>query len=84
MTVLKASASNKGGQGGEPRLRYVQIGNSAGAEVTLQADTLPGSGLELLGSGIGSVATKELLDGAAELLSISFEAGSSRHSPACR
>jgi NADPH:quinone reductase-like Zn-dependent oxidoreductase len=75
MTVLKAAASNRGGRGGEPRLRYVQIGNSAGAEVSLRADMLRGSGLELLGSGIGSVAIKELLAGAGELLSISSEAG---------
>lgn len=75
-TVLKAAASNKGGKGGEPRLRYVQLGNSAGAKVTLRADTLPDSVLQLLESGIGSVATKELLDGAAELLSRPSEAGS--------
>jgi NADPH:quinone reductase-like Zn-dependent oxidoreductase len=74
MTVLKAAASNRGARTGEPRLRYVQIGNSAGAEIALRADMLRSSGLELLGSGIGSVAVKELLAGAAELLAAACDA----------
>lgn len=74
MAVLKAAATDRGGRGGEPRLRYVQIGNSAGPEISLRADMLRSSGLELIGSGIGSVAVKELLAGAAELLSAAANA----------
>ncbi|MFD2428789.1 zinc-binding dehydrogenase [Sphingobium scionense] len=74
MAVLKAAATNRGARTGEPRLRYVQIGNS-GVDITLRADMLRSSGLELLGSGIGSVAVKELLAGAAELLAAAHGAG---------
>jgi NADPH2:quinone reductase len=42
------------------RLRYVQIGNSAGPNISLNAATLRSSGLELLGSGFGSVNMDKL------------------------
>lgn len=74
MALLKAAATNRGARTGEPRLRYVQIGNSAGADIPLRADMLRSSGLELLGSGIGSVPVKELLAGAAELLAAAHDA----------
>jgi NADPH:quinone reductase-like Zn-dependent oxidoreductase len=66
--LLKAAASKRGSPAGEPRLRYVQLGTLAGDEIPLRGDMLRSSGLELLGSGIGSVAVKELLAGAGELL----------------
>lgn len=44
-----------------PRIRYVQIGNSAGAVIPLQAGTLRGSGIELLGSGLGSISQARLV-----------------------
>lgn len=37
------------------RVRYIQIGSAAGAAIHLPAATLRSSGLELLGSGFGSV-----------------------------
>jgi hypothetical protein len=40
----------------EPRIRFVQIGGSSGATLTLNGGTLRSSRLELLGSGIGSVS----------------------------
>ncbi len=43
-----------------PRIRYIQIGNSAGAKIELEAGTLRSSGLELLGSGFGSVSLPDL------------------------
>ena len=42
------------------RLRYIQIGNSAGPSLTLAAETLRSSGVELLGSGFGSVSMEKL------------------------
>jgi len=42
------------------RIRYVQIGSSAGSEITLPAATLRSSGLEMLGSGFGSVSMERL------------------------
>ena len=44
------------------RLRYVQIGNSAGPNITLHAATLRSSGLELLGSGFGSASMQQILE----------------------
>jgi len=38
------------------RLRYIQIGSAAGPTINLPGATLRSSGLELLGSGFGSVS----------------------------
>jgi NADPH:quinone reductase-like Zn-dependent oxidoreductase len=45
----------------EPRIRFVQIGAVAGPDITLPAQGLRGSGLELIGSGLGSVSHQELV-----------------------
>jgi NADPH:quinone reductase-like Zn-dependent oxidoreductase len=42
------------------RIRYIQIGNSAGPSISLPAAVLRSSGLELLGSGFGSVSMDKL------------------------
>lgn len=73
--ILRAAASNRGSRAGEPRLRYVQLGTVAGDEIPLRGDMLRSSGLELMGSGIGSVSVKELLVGAGELLAAAPAAG---------
>ena len=73
--LLRAAAGDRGSRAGEPRLRYVQLGTAAGAEIPLRGDMLRGSGLELIGSGIGSVPFKELLAGAGELLAAAPAAG---------
>lgn len=57
--VLEAIAQ-KGLQHAAPRIRYVQIGGSAGPTITLPAATLRSSGLELLGSGFGSASMKQI------------------------
>lgn len=73
--ILRAAAGNRGARTGEPRLRYVQLGTVAGDEIPLRGDMLRSSGLELLGSGIGSVAVRDLLAGAGELLAAAPAAG---------
>jgi NADPH:quinone reductase-like Zn-dependent oxidoreductase len=73
--VLRAATEDRGSRGGEPRLRYVQIGNDAGAEIPVRGDMLRSTGLELMGSGIGSVSVEELLVGAGELLAAAPAAG---------
>ncbi len=73
--ILKAATSNRGARTGEPRLRYVQLGTVAGDEIPIRGDMLRSSGLELIGSGIGSVSVKELLTGAGELLTAATVAG---------
>ncbi|NKC31789.1 quinone oxidoreductase family protein [Falsiroseomonas selenitidurans] len=73
--ILRAAAANRGARTGEPRLRYVQIGTVAGEEIPLRGDLLRGSGLELMGSGLGSLALAALVAGAGELLAAAPEAG---------
>jgi NADPH:quinone reductase-like Zn-dependent oxidoreductase len=73
--VLKAAAVGRASPMGEPRLRYVQIGTAAGVEIPLRGDMLRSSGLELLGSGIGSVSFADLLAGARDLLAAAPGAG---------
>jgi NADPH2:quinone reductase len=48
--------SQKGLRKAAPRVRYVQIGSSAGERISLAAASLRSSGLELLGSGFGSAS----------------------------
>ncbi|WP_437928735.1 zinc-binding alcohol dehydrogenase family protein [Sorangium sp. So ce291] len=73
--VLRAATRDRGSRSGEPRLRYVQLGTVAGDEISIRGDMLRSTGLELIGSGIGSVAVKELLAGAGELLAAAPAAG---------
>ena len=42
------------------RIRYIQIGQSAGAKISFDASVLRSSGLEVLGSGFGSVSFPDL------------------------
>lgn len=65
----------RGSGTGEPRVRYVQLGTVAGDDISLRGDAVRGSGLELMGSGIGRVAIRELLAGARELLMETNKAG---------
>jgi NADPH:quinone reductase-like Zn-dependent oxidoreductase len=73
--VLRAATQRRGSPAGEPRLRYVQLGTLAGDEIPLRGDMLRSTGVELIGSGIGSVAVKDLLVGAGELLAAAPRAG---------
>jgi NADPH:quinone reductase-like Zn-dependent oxidoreductase len=73
--VIAAATKNRGSGMGEPRVRYVQLGTVAGDEISLRGDAFRGSGLELMGSGIGSVAIRDLLAGARELLTETNKAG---------
>jgi NADPH:quinone reductase-like Zn-dependent oxidoreductase len=57
--VLEAIA-RKGLRQTAPRVRFVQIGESAGSTVSLPATTLRSSGLEILGSGFGSASITEI------------------------
>lgn len=63
-----AAAAGPVMRSGAPRLRYVQLGNIAGESIALRADLLRSTGLELLGCGIGSIAVKEMVAAAGELL----------------
>jgi NADPH:quinone reductase-like Zn-dependent oxidoreductase len=51
-----AAITRKGVNLAAGRVRLVQVGTSAGPTITLRADVLRSSGLEILGSGAGSVS----------------------------
>lgn len=55
-----AAIAQKGLEHAAPRIRFVQIGSSAGLTITLPAATLRSSGLELLGSGFGSASMEQI------------------------
>jgi len=50
------------------RIRYIQIGSMAGPTITLKAEILRSSGLEMLGSGFGSVPMKKIFESLHKLL----------------
>jgi NADPH:quinone reductase-like Zn-dependent oxidoreductase len=58
--ILKAAAGH-GSQQGEPRIRFVQIGSIGGNAITLPAQLLRSSGVELVGSGLGSLSAQQIL-----------------------
>jgi NADPH:quinone reductase-like Zn-dependent oxidoreductase len=54
------AVAQKGLDHAAPRVRFIQIGNSAGATLTLPAATLRSSGVEILGSGFGSASLQKI------------------------
>jgi len=68
--LLLAAAKGRGGLAGEPRIRYVQIGSASGGTIALDAQWLRSSGVELLGSGLGSLSAVSIV----EALTTMFEA----------
>jgi NADPH2:quinone reductase len=66
--ALLAAVVQKGLDHAAARLRYIQIGNSAGPTISLYAATLRSSGLELLGSGFGSVSMEKIFESLRSIL----------------
>jgi NADPH:quinone reductase-like Zn-dependent oxidoreductase len=60
-TILKAAAGH-GSPAGEPRIRFVQIGSISGGVIPLPAHLLRSTGIELLGSGLGSLSAQQMLE----------------------
>jgi len=58
--AVLAAIAQKGLEHGARRIRYVEIGSMAGPAITLPGATLRSSGLEMLGSGFGSVSMEKL------------------------
>jgi NADPH:quinone reductase-like Zn-dependent oxidoreductase len=54
------TAAAKGGAEGVP-IRFVQIGSTSGADITLPSAVLRAAGIELMGSGIGSIGPQRML-----------------------
>jgi NADPH:quinone reductase-like Zn-dependent oxidoreductase len=62
--------SQKGLRKASPRVRFIQIGESAGKAISLSAATLRSSGLELLGSGFGSASLDQIRQSLAEFFRV--------------
>ena len=60
--ALLAAARGHGSPEGEPRLRYVQVGSISGNPISLNADWLRSSGVELIGSGLGSLSAAAIVE----------------------
>jgi NADPH:quinone reductase-like Zn-dependent oxidoreductase len=58
---ILAAAKGHGAPDGEPRVRYVQIGSISGDAISLKAEFLRSSGVELLGSGLGSLSAAAIV-----------------------
>jgi len=71
--ALLGAAQGHGGMGGEPRVRFVQIGAISGETISLHASLLRSSGLELMGSGLGSLSAVAIV----EALKTMFDAAAS-------
>jgi len=67
--VLQAIAQ-RGLRKAGARIRFVQIGESAGKTISLPAATLRSSGLELLGSGFGSASLDQIRQALAEFFQV--------------
>lgn len=60
--ALLAAISQKGLQHESTRIRYLEIGSSAGPTISLPGEVLRSSGLELYGSGFGSVPIEKIFE----------------------
>ena len=78
--ALLAAIVQKGLDHAAGRLRYVQIGNSAGPTISLDAAALRSSGLELLGSGFGSVSMEKIFESLRAILQESAKSRSGSNS----
>jgi NADPH:quinone reductase-like Zn-dependent oxidoreductase len=65
--VLEA-ISQKGRKHASARIRFIQVGESAGRTISLPASFLRSSGLELLGSGFGGASLKQIMQSVEEFL----------------
>jgi NADPH:quinone reductase-like Zn-dependent oxidoreductase len=59
--LMLKSAAGHGSPEGEPRIRFVQIGSISGEAITLLGGSLRSGGIELLGSGLGSLSSQQIL-----------------------
>jgi NADPH:quinone reductase-like Zn-dependent oxidoreductase len=72
--ILKATQGH-GGMGGEPRIRYVQIGAISGETISLAGSWLRSSGVELLGSGLGSLSAAAIVEALKKMFEVASSPG---------
>jgi NADPH:quinone reductase-like Zn-dependent oxidoreductase len=72
---LLEAAKGRGSMGGEPRVRYVQIGSISGDPISLKAELLRSSGLELMGSGLGSLSAAAIVEALTVMFGVAASSG---------
>ena len=73
--MLIGAASGPGSREAMPRIRFVQIGSAGGSAISLESAPLRSSGLEMLGSGLGSVSCDQLVSAIGAMLHTARPAG---------
>lgn len=68
------AASSHGAAKAEPRIRFINIGSLAGTAIGLNAGVLRSSGLELFGSGLGSLSHTDLVQATASMMRVAESA----------
>jgi len=68
-----AAIAKKGLSHLSARIRYVDIGSTAGPTISLNAASLRSSGLELLGSGFGSASMQQILEAIAAFFAMAAD-----------
>jgi len=69
------ACTSHGSADAAPRIRFVNIGSVAGASVAMNAGVLRSSGLEMMGSGLGSVSHASLIDAMTQVMRIAVSTG---------
>lgn len=70
-----AAATGHGSGEAARRIRFVNIGSLGGAEISMPAGVIRSSGLEIMGSGLGSVSNVRLVRSIASMLQVVHAAG---------
>jgi NADPH:quinone reductase-like Zn-dependent oxidoreductase len=73
--LLLAAAKGTGSPEGERRIRYVQIGSISGDTISLKADVLRSSGVELIGSGLGSLSATAIVESLRRMYDVAASTG---------
>lgn len=72
---LLEAAKGHGSVDGERRLRYVQVGSISGDPISLKAELLRSSGVELMGSGLGSLSAKAIVEALTRMFEVAASTG---------
>ena len=73
--LILAAAKGTGAPEGERRIRYVQIGSISGQTISLNASGLRSSGVELMGSGLGSLSAAAIVESLRRMYEVAASTG---------
>jgi NADPH:quinone reductase-like Zn-dependent oxidoreductase len=73
--AILTAAKGRGAPEGEHRIRYVQIGSMSGETISLKGELLRSSGLELMGSGLGSLSAAAIVESLRRMYEVAASTG---------